>query len=270
MTSLLAERPAKRAVERYWLRYTLVWGSVVAVIMVTGQAARWGDAELMVLGVVLALGAVVPPVLRPHESERTVAVTQRTAFRLGGSVVGYALLMNYFCTPYFFDVLHMHFGFDTTINIQNNPVFLYFMTVAYFATYSVMLCASFRASRRLPVALRGVGGAVAPFAVAFLETLLNANPFTASVFCFDDPAFMLWFGTLSYGSCFVFILPVWLGSDERTPSRGSTVAVGVLASMMAIAITFELLRHLVAPHVTTVSHGDHGFRDFDTSCLESP
>jgi hypothetical protein len=40
--------------------------------------------------------------------------------------------------------------------------------------------------------------------------------------------------------------------------------------MMMIVVSFELLRHHVAPHVTTVVEGANGLRDFDTSCLQRP
>ncbi|HHH29743.1 MAG TPA: hypothetical protein ENK57_15550, partial [Polyangiaceae bacterium] len=137
---VLSPNPAKRAVERHWLAYTVAWGIVAGVIMLGGLAERWGDLELMILGVAFAVGTVIPPIARPHPSQATTPWHSRTATKMSLAVVGFSFLMNYFCTPYFFDVLHMHFGFDTAIVIQNNPVFLYLMTVAYFATYSVLVC----------------------------------------------------------------------------------------------------------------------------------
>lgn len=260
--------------ERYWLSYTLVWGAVTAATMLSGIAEHWGDVELMILGVSLALGAVVPPLVRPHPEERRLPFAQRPAVKLAGSVVGFSFLMNYFCTPYFYEVLHMHFGFAASITIDENPVFLYFMTVAYFATYLVLVCAAYRWARaRLPERWGWLGG-LSAFAVALLETVLNANPFMARLFCFDDMPFMLWFGTLSYGVCFCFTLPVWMRIDDA-PDRSiapGRVAVEVAAAMMAIVIAFELLRHLVAPHVTEVQPGARGLRDFDRpgSCLAAP
>lgn len=244
--------------------FTPAWGLVAGAIMLAGIAERWGDVELMIFGVAMMLAAVVPPVAWPHTSERDVAILARTGFKMSLSVTAIAFLMNYFCTPYFFDVLHMHYGFDTQINIQNNPVFLYFTTVAYFATYSVLLCGAYRALRRR----RWFAAIAAPFAVAFLETALNANPWMASLFCFDDPTFMLTFGTFSYGMCFVFTLPLWLHIDERTTHRQLAVRTG--AAMMGIVITFEILRYAVAPHFTVVVDGANGLRDFATSCLVPP
>jgi hypothetical protein len=272
MSGLLSENPARRAVERYWLRYTVVWGLSAAIIMLSGLAERWGDVELMALGVAFAAGAVAV-VWRPHPDERSLPIQQRTATKLTVSVVTLSLLMNYFCTPYFFDVLHMHYGFAATITIENNPVFLYLMTVAYFATYLVLVCIAYRLAQRLPRGLaRSAGVVVAPFAVAALETALNANPFMKGLFCFDDMPVMLWFGTLSYGVCFVFALPVWIRIDERKNASQSLQRVfgETLVAMALIIVTFWLLRSFVAPLVTTVEPGANGLRDFDDSCLVRP
>lgn len=205
---VLSPNPAKRAVERYWLGYTVAWGIAAGVIMLGGFAERWGDVELMILGVAFALGTVIPPIARPHESQAGKPWYLRTATKMSLAVVGFSLLMNYFCTPYFFDVLHMHFGFDTAIHIQQNPVFLYLMTVAYFATYSVLVCIAHRLARRIEGPLRYPALVLAPFVVAFLETALNANPWMTSLFCFDEMGFMLWFGTFSYGCALTFMRPV--------------------------------------------------------------
>lgn len=244
-----------RRVERWWLLYTPVWGTVVGAIMLTGLAERWGDLELLILSIVLALGAIVPPIRRDDP----------TALKLGISVVGFALLMNYFLTPYFFDVLHMHFGFRTSINVENNPLFLYFMTVPYFATYAALISIGHRAASRLRQPLRSIAIVSVPIAVAFLETVLNANPFMKSLFCFDDRPLMLTFGTLSYGTALASAMPVWISIDGDTP-LGKVIG-RVLAAMMAIVICFEILRHAIAPHFTAVEEGAMNLRDFGEGCL---
>ncbi len=270
---LLAEHPGKRATERFWLAYTPIWGGACAVVMVGGFAERWGDAALLAFGLVLALGAVVGPFLVRPPEERALPLVQTTAFKMVLGIVLLAFGLNYTQTPYFWDVLHMHFGFGATWTIQDNPIFLYLLTVAYFSTYSVLTCAAFRWLRaRLapaPVLLRVSAYALAPLAMAFLETVLNANPWTRRLFCYDDMRLMLWFGTLSYGIAFVFILPAWLGVDERRGVRipALTVAIWTLAALYADLITLDLLRYHVAPSLTTVHPQAHGRRDFGASCL---
>ncbi len=267
---------AKKAVELYWLRYTAVWGLAAGVVMMSGLAGRWGDVELLAFGAVLGAGAVLPPALFPRDpDERKRPLHERTATKLGLSVVMFAFLMNYFTTPYFYDVLHMHYGFRVRWVIRQNPIFLYLLTVAYFATYAALLLMVARASRRLgarlPKAVAWVPVALAPFVVAALETALNANPFMTRLFCYDDSVFALTFGTLSYGACFCFTLPVWWSIDEHPDQPRATIAAVVVrssAAMFGMIVVFELLRAWVAPHLTDVQSGARGLETDPTgTCL---
>ena len=276
MNAILAEHAGKRATERFWLAYTPVWGAGCAVVMVGGFAERWGDGALLMLGLLPALGAVVGPFLVAPPEERALPLVERTAFKMVLGVVLLSFGLNYTQTPYFWDVLHMHFGFNATWTIRENPIFLYLLTVAYFSTYSVLTCIAYRWLRaRLaaaPAPLRVSALALAPLAMAFLETVLNANPWTRRLFCYDDMRLMLWFGTLSYGVAFMFILPAWMGVDERPGRRVSvlTVVAWTLAALYADLIVLDLLRYHVAPALTTVHPHAHGLRDFGSSCLGAP
>jgi cycloeucalenol cycloisomerase len=273
---VLSESAAKRSVERAWLAYTPVWGLACAVVMIGGLAEGWGDVALMAFGTTLGIGALaLPIVLRPAE-ERARPLADTTAVKLGASVVGFAFLYNWLQTPFFFDVLHMHYGFRSTWNVENNPLFLYLLTIAYFATYSVLVMGAYRATRRAlarwPIAGRAVGALVAPFGVAFLETALNANPWMRSLFCYDDPALALGFGSLAYGLAFVVALPVWIAIDE-TPGPRISLSRVLLFTVVAVLVdtlALHLLRVHVAPHLTTVVDGAVGLRDFGASCLEAP
>jgi len=268
---LLAEHPGKRAVERYWLLYTPVWGAISAVVMVGGLADTWGDLECMIYGVVLMLGAIVPPVLLRPLEERARPLLETTSVKYGLSVAGLAFALNYSQTPYFYDVLHMHYGFNTHINIQNNPVFLYFVSVAYFSTYATLCCISFRVLKRLlgNGPLGALAWIAAPMAMAFLETAMNANPFIATLFCYDDLGLVLTFGTFSYGTAFVFALPMWMSIDERPGDNPSaaTVMIWLGAAMYADVLALDLLRYHVAPYFTEVVPHANGLRDFAGSCL---
>ena len=276
LDDVLAPSPAKRAVERTWLLYTPVWGLACAVVMVAGIAERWGDAELMTFGATLGLGAIALPIARRPPEDRAVPLYRSTAARMSVSVALFAFLQNYFQTPFFFDVLHMHYGFASTWNIENNPVFLYFLTIAYFSTYAALLTIGARAARTAlasrPRLARLAAYGVVPFAIAALETLLNANPFMRSLFCYDDPALAIGFGSLAYGAAFVLALPIWLWIDESPRVRLGMAEV-VLLCLLAVAVhtaLLHVLRVVVAPHLTTVVDGANGLRDFDTSCLARP
>ena len=270
----LSTHPGKRATERFWLYYTPVWGAMSAVVMLGGVATRWGDVECMIYGVALALGAIVGPLVLRAPEERALPLHQTAAFKMVLSVTGLAFGLNYSQTPFFWDVLHMHYGFGVELTIQNNPVFLYLVSVAYFSTYAVLCAMAFRALRAAFAGrsrvLEKSAYVVAPMAMALLETVLNANPFMKSLFCYDDMTFMLWFGTLAYGVAFVYALPMWMANDEapgQSVSAGADV-VFLFAALYADVLTLDVLRYHVAPHFTTVVEGANGLRDFGTSCLE--
>ena len=274
--SILSLNPGRRATERYWLYYTPVWGAVTGVLMLGGFVEHWGDLACMIYGVALAAGAVAGPLLIRVPEERGVPLHRRAGVKLALSVVGLSFALNYSQTQFFFDVLHMHFGFGTRINIHNNPVFLYFLTVAYFSTYCVLCCATFRALRRIAARRRSrviaaVAYVIAPMAMALLEALLNANPFTHTLFCYDDMRLVLTFGTLCYGMSFVFALPMWMAIDD-TPGRNvraSSVVVWLFAAVYAQTLTLDFARHHLAPHVTTVLTEHNGLRDVGgASCLQ--
>lgn len=268
-----APHPGKRRTERLWLLYTPVWGSLAGLTMATGIANAWQDAALLAFGVLVGGGAGILPLLSPAPEERALPMRERASLKLVLSVVGFSFLYNYSQTPFFFDVLHMHYGFQSTINIRNNPVFLYFLTIAYFATYCALSLFVLRWVRARtaarPRALRWAAVALVPFAVAFLETALNANPFMTQLFCYDDTALVLGFGSFAYGLAFVFALPVWFAIDE-TEERTlplSHVAIAVCAAVYLDCLALDFLRYQVAPHLTVVVEGANGLRDFGTSCL---
>jgi cycloeucalenol cycloisomerase len=271
--SLLAAHPGKRAVETLWLMYTPVWAATCGLIMLGGLAEQWGDLGLMLLGMGIALPALVLPLWRRSAEERERPLVDSVAFKLTLAVLAFSFLLNYTQTPFFFDVLHAHFGFHSTLNIRHNPFFLYLMTVAYFSTYAVLLMMAYRASQRLfaasPRFVRVLAAGVVCVLVAGLESVFNANPFTRRLYCFDDTPFALWFGSIAYGLSFMFILPVWIGIDERPGVRvpWQHVLVGVLAAVYADSLALDFLRHHVAPHFTVVHENAVGLGDVETSCL---
>jgi cycloeucalenol cycloisomerase len=273
---LFAAHAGKRAVEQRWLWYTLAWGGVCGVVMLGGFAERWGDLALLALGVAVALPVLLLPLGVRAPEERGRPLHDTAGFKLSLAVLVFSFALNYTQTPFFFDVLHAHFGFHSTLNIRNNPCFLYLMTVAYFSTYCVLLMCAYRLSqhllRAMPRALRLLGAAAACCVVAGLETALNANPFTRHLYCFDDMTFALWFGSLVYGLSLALVLPAWLAIDERPDERRPWlhVVAFVLAAVYADSLVLDVVRHHVAPLLTTVHTGAVGLGDVATSCLGVP
>jgi hypothetical protein len=70
----------------------------------------------------------------------------------------------------------------------------------------------------------------------------------------------------------MFILPVWIGIDERPGERRSwqhTLAF-VLAAVYADSLVLDALRAHVAPHFTTVHEDAIGLGATQGSCLAKP
>ena len=289
--------PRKRAIEEAWVKYTVVWCSVMGVVMLTGLGSYWHDLGLMILGVVAMIGTYVFPI---YFVDRKYVLHFPTLNAMFFGNCALSFTMHYIATPFFFDVLHMRYGFKVTMRIDRNPIFLYFLTVAYFATYSVLSCICLRRclnafntpfwKQRPTFAFLVKSSAVAlvPFGVALGETLMNANPFIAELFCYDDNFFALTFGTFAYGIGFVFSIPIWMYAVPDEPQRHeregtSRIQTGfelffssksrlwhnVFGQLLAEAlhgVVLYYLRHDIAPMFTTVVENSGPFG----GCLAPP
>jgi cycloeucalenol cycloisomerase len=273
-----SENPGKRAAERWYLIYTPIWGALAGLVMVAGLGLHWsqqswGDLAFLLFGVALWLGVLLGGYWfrAPEDAGRPWWRLYHTKFQIWMFL--FAFLGNYF-TEYFYEVLHMQYGFETRWNLNQVPFFLYPLTVAYFSTYGTLINVFRRVTESslppaTPAWLRRAAFLPACFAVAGLETLLNANPWMKSLFCFDDMPFMLWFGTLLYGLWFAVTSPLWFGIDEEprrdTPLR--QVWLTALAGFMLVICVNEAVRNWVAPQVTVVRRGAVGLDNFGSSCL---
>jgi hypothetical protein len=273
----LSRNPAKRATERFHLLYAPVWGGVTGSVMVTGMAERWGDVGHLTLGVLVFLGSALGPFVFAAPEDRGRPITERYAFKIFVWICIFGFLGGYYWTYFFFDVLHAHYGFQTRINLNNQPLALYFLTVTYFSTYAVLINIGWRVARdwvrpRWPV-LFWPSALFACFAVAGLESAFNANPWMTGLYCFDDVPFALSFGTLAYGLYFIPCMYFWVNLGERDddPTAMRDVVVGALAATMLVLCILEPLKWLVAPHFTEVRHAAPGLRDYGPGvCLTPP
>jgi cycloeucalenol cycloisomerase len=277
-SALFSENPGKRAAERWYLLYTPIWGAVAGLVMTTGLGVRWsqqdyGDLAFLLFGLAVWLGVLGGGYAfrAPEDAGRRWWQLYHTKFQLWMFV--FAVLGNYF-TEYFYEVLHLQYGFETRWNLNRVPLFLYFVTVAYFSTYGTLInifrrFTSSRLPADAPAWLRRLTFLPACFAVAGLETALNANPFMKSLFCYDDLGLVLGFGTFVYGLWFVVTAPLWFPIDEArgadTPMR--EVCLSALAGFMLVIVVNEGVRNWVAPQFTTVERGAIGLDNFGSSCL---
>ena len=146
---MLSVNPAKARLERFLVAYSVAWIAVIAAAELLHFFAAWRDTGFLALGVGLALPVALAPLV------------------LGGVAARFAVLITllsfiqcYFGSWLFFDVFGMQYRFPVRLIVNRTPVFLYFLTVAYFSTYFLFLGVAWRAFRRrfpshdLPLFLR--------------------------------------------------------------------------------------------------------------------
>lgn len=336
---LCRSNPSKLAVESAWAMWFVVWSAIMTAVMATDLGGMWEDAGLMTLGVGLGVATfVLPAVLKHFVIDWIVPVVFRVRFTrvertyahlhylsdlwtMFVGVTGLSFGLSLLMTPFFFDVLHMRYGFKTTWEYDRTPLFLYWITIAYFSSYSVLGAMLYRwaAWRSVPErretnvrkagerARRVVGGSeeegggamlpwytakalcmriFASFLLAFLETLMMANPMIDHLFCYDDYFLTITFGSACYGVSFVFAIWSWTSSvpedaklggsrmEEKNqqeevpicPSSWGWMRGGAWHSLMcsllsSLLTTFclALIRAYVAPYVTTVVNNSPAF-----------
>lgn len=277
LTRHLAADPSTAAAERWYLIFTPIWGLAAGLVMTTGAAESWrgepwADLAYMVFGTSLWLACVLGGYRWRAPSDRGRPWHQLAHTRLQLFLLIFASLGNYY-SEYFYEILHMHYGFGARWNVNDAPAFLYPLTVVYFATYTTLISVTARALRaRLPPRLGPYAYLPACFAVAFLETLLNANPWIRRLFCYDDLRLALTFGTVMYGLWFVVAAPFWMEQGERpgAPRTLRAAATDALAAFMLVLCVNELVREQIAPRVTTVKRGAVGLDDYGENCLGPP
>lgn len=200
---------ARDRVTRYLLFYTPVWCGVVLLLVVTRVFAGWRDLGLMLLGI----GLAVPVWLAPAVCERGVPLGRAYGTKAAVYITLLSFLQNYFGTTLFFRHFGLTYRFPATILGNGSPVFLSFMTVAYFATYfaimqTVLRFAESRLGRGLTPGgqrtLRLVLMLALAYALAAAETLLMANDLMHDFFHYGNKARMMQLGSVCYGTLLFF------------------------------------------------------------------
>jgi cycloeucalenol cycloisomerase len=255
-TAWLSNNPGKRWTERFVLVYSLVWIGVVVLVQVSRCFARWGDPGHMALGIGLALPLWLVPLFRaaPGDAGRPMVERYVTVFNVW--IFLFAFLQVYFGSQLFFDVLGMEYHFHVHWIVNRTPLFLYFMTVAYFSTYYVVTGILWRAYRTsfpgAPAVVNWSVRALLAYAVAFAETFGMANDLLREYFFYHDKSFVLRYGSLCYGFLFFVSFPLVheLGEDPRRPLPAlRRIAWDVLAANTLVLVGYAICGALIGrPH----------------------
>jgi cycloeucalenol cycloisomerase len=235
--SLFSGVAHERAFERAVLVYSPLWMTAVALVMLSGVLASWRDAEHLLFGVGLAVPVLILPLLPAAlDVERDAPLHHRYASRAVLYVALTTLIQMYLGSYLFFDYLGMEYHFRTRWEWNRSPVFLYPLTVAYFATYYVVMQL---AARWMAIPQRGARRwvllAILSYSVAFAETAFMATPVLSEFFFYRDKHFMLIYGSICYGTVFLATLPAFLGLSAKQ-SLLRVVFVCLLGNAVALSL----------------------------------
>lgn len=218
----LSPNPSKRWTELFVLAYSPIWIAAIGLCEVTHVFARWGDVGHLAFGLALALPIWLVPLGWPGAADRALPVAARHITRFNVFIAVFTFLQVWFGSDLFFDFLGMEYHFPVRWTLHRTPLFLYFVTIAYFSTYYVVMQIAWRAFRtRFPSApwpLRLLVLCALGYAIAFAETSGMATQTMHEYFLYRDKTFTLVYGSLCYGSIFVVSLPlVYRLDEERQP-----------------------------------------------------
>jgi cycloeucalenol cycloisomerase len=221
---LLSSNPSKRWAELFLLAYSPLWIAVIAWCELTRNFAHWGDVGHLAFGIALALPIWLVPIVYPGDADRGIPLTSRHIFRFNFFMLVWTFLQVWFGSDLFFDFLGMEYRFPVTWTAHRTPVFLYFVTIAYFSTYYTVMQIIWRAFRTRFVAAPLVASilvlVVLGYSVAFTETSGMATDMMRDYFRYRDKHFTLAFGSLFYGTIFVVSLPLVYRLDENAQPDG--------------------------------------------------
>jgi len=234
---MLSPHPDRRRVERWVLIYSPLWMACVSFAIFSGRLAHFSDAGYLALGIGLALPIWLP------------AIQSRHAFRFALWITLLSFIQNYFGSALFFDRLGMEYHFPTRFILNRVPLFLYFLTIAYFATYYVILSVALRALRRafpsLPRAALWVCRALLCYAVAFGESFFMANDRLKPLFLYRDKQFTLLWGSLCYATLFLCTLPLYESLDETDNPTTPQMIKDLFAANLLSLILYEVYSFLI-------------------------
>jgi cycloeucalenol cycloisomerase len=251
-----SRNPSKAWGEKFFLLYTPMWMTGMAVMMKSGVAGRWGDAAQTGAMLALWLPLLLLPILIHDERALGRRFFETYAFKAFLWLGIFSCVGSYFGSEYFFDVLGMvyrfpslHVTLDSALlgsGAQSVPLIMYFSAHFYFVSYhaaAVVVMRRVRTSRLLghPLAWPLTIAACAYF-FAWAETFFMTDVSIAEQFTYRDVGRMLRWGSLFYGLYFVVSFPMFYRLDEREgeswPLR--RVAVEALAAGMLVLFLLDL------------------------------
>lgn len=238
---------SKQRTDLFFLAYSPLWMLLIFLVQQGGRIGRWGEAEHMLLGVGLAL----PIWLWPLLGERDLPLAERHATKAVLFLTALSFVQCYFGSEFFFQALGMEYHFHVGLQLNGTPLFLYPLTVAYFATYFALMRLAVRAfDRRFPRAphpARVALCALLSYAMAFGETLFMANERLRPYFSYADKHLALCYGSFCYGTLFFVALPLYcrIDRDPERPTPLARVFWDVMGANMLVLVLYQVYQRLL-------------------------
>ena len=246
-----SENPSKAWGERFFLVYSPVWMTTMALVMGLGITAQLGDWGFLAIGIAVALPLVMVPALIRDERPIGRRWYQTYWFKANLYIAVFNFAANYFGSEYFFDVLGMVYDYptiawtlDSTLvgsGQQRVPAVMYLLTQAYFLTYHTTAVVVLRRIRTSRFSIGRVLWPVLLLAVAYfwawVETKAMANPWIEAQFYYRDVERMLTYGSSFYALYFVASFPIFYHLDEARDvswSWTTTIAASCTASLIML------------------------------------
>ncbi|MFW2388627.1 MAG: hypothetical protein ACN4G0_09845 [Polyangiales bacterium] len=255
--------PSKAWGEKFFLAYSPVWMTMMALVMGLGITDRIGEWGFMAIGIAVALPLTLVPALIRDERPIGRRWYQTYWFKANLYIGIFNFAANYFGSAYFFDVLGMVYDYpmielnlDATLvgsGEQQVPIIMYLLTQAYFLTYHTTAVIVLRRVRtsRLPIGtvLWPLLVLVVAYLWAWMETKAMANPWIESQFYYEDKARMLAYGSLFYALYFIASFPIFYQLDEERDASWSLslTAAAALSASMIMLFLLDFATALVGP-----------------------
>jgi len=273
LDQVLSPNPAKRAGEKFFLQWAVVWIAIMAAVVSTKSFEWMGAWHYLYVGAAIGVPCVAIPLVWPLRAEQHMPWWDRFSFK--NNVWNFIVTFyGLWCWQmYFYVVLCTRYTFSVKeLRFNNVPVALFLITQGYFTLYHTLSDMALRAYRRkwgpamevstpnhssscscsTLLRMAGFFAFVCTFsiAVAFTETFTIQNFPLYEIF---DRTAMYLYGSVFYALYFVVSFPMHLGIDEL-PGQNlplQQVVLNALASCAVITFLCDMWRIAIGPIVSS-------------------
>eukprot|EP01132_Coremiostelium_polycephalum_P002743 gene2743-3406_t len=247
--------PAKRASEKFFLLYSPVWIIGFSLIVATEKYKEYYDVEFFILGLLVSLPCVLYPLIFPCEADKGKPILQRYWVKANLWLALFGFIGNYFWTHYFFVLLGATYKFPVDFRLNEVPVFLYFVTHAYFVSYHAATTpilrrywTSFGGKKSF---LKSVGSVILVFSMAYFTAFMEAWTMEkVPYYSIENREQMYIVGSTFYMIYFIISFPMFTRIDETGKDKNekwnlSRTALESLGSAMIVFTLCDFWRLII-------------------------